>query len=117
MPLSLPDRLLGFFVRNGAIPAVKTPVYTSTGTEVIIGITLTNTDTVARVVSVWLNRWGSSRKILSNRSLAPDETWDWPDAGNATRHILLAGDSIEMIASVAAVVDYLTSVIQRAPTI
>lgn len=68
-------------------------------------IFLTNTDSVARTVNIYLKRSGStSRKILDTFSLAAHASYVLPTNGSAIR--LSAGDLIEGDASAAAVVDY-----------
>lgn len=97
---------------DGQLAASKATLYTAVAEEMLAGITFTNTDTVARAVNAYLNRTGTSRRLVSARSLAPNETWEWPDTGQ-TRHILEAGDLVEGDAAVANVVDYIVSVIRR----
>jgi hypothetical protein len=104
---------LSFLVADGQLPASKGTLYTAGGNEVILGLTLTNRGAAANIANIYLNRSGTSRKILAARSLAPNETWDYPDAGNAVRHILQTADLIEGDATNAAEVDYLVSVIRR----
>jgi hypothetical protein len=76
----------------------------------VVSITLVNTDVAARTCNLYLNRTGTSRRIIpKDKSLA---------AGDAlvfdTKFTLGASDLVEGDASAATVVDYVISVVERA---
>lgn len=91
---------------QGQITAVAAPLYTvGGGTQSIVrSITLVNTDTVPRTISLFVNGTGAVNKILSNRTLAPDETLEIP-----TIKTLAAAGTIQGVADLGAKVSYTIS--------
>lgn len=97
---------------DGQLPAAKGTLYTVPGaTQTILrSITLVNTDSVARTVNIYVNRTGTSRRIIpKDQSIQP----------GASTHVAIivtleAGDLVEGDASVATIVDYTLSGVENA---
>lgn len=86
-------------------PSAQSTLYTSTSlTTRIDKLTVTNTDTVARTISINLVPAGSSASSANlttqNQSILPGATWNSP---NEYGHYLNPGDALSVIASTAAV--------------
>ncbi len=92
-------------IYDGQLPNTKTTLFTA-GEPVLVGeVVMVNTDSSARTVNLYVNRTGTSRRIIGkDLSIA---------AGGETRRALattlLSGDLIEGDASAAAVVDIVIS--------
>lgn len=89
---------------DGQLPSSKGTLYTVPpgATTIIVTITLVNTDSAARTVDLYLNRTGTSRRIISkDLSIAAGNSLE-----HTTRHTMEAGDLLEGDASAATVVDY-----------
>lgn len=92
---------------DGQLPNAKGTLYTATGNERLIGITLVNSDNGAYTVNLYLNRSGTSRRIIPKDKPLPDEL-EFPPIANI-KHTLNVGDLVEGDASSANKVDYVIS--------
>lgn len=104
---------------DGQLPLAKATLYTApavAGTKIVIprgGLSLVNTDAVARTVNIYTNRTGTSR-----RTMPKDYILQAGNDGfffNPTVIVLEASDEIEGDASAATVVDYVISGYQEDP--
>jgi len=97
---------------DGQLPAAKGTLYTVPGaTQAILrSVTLVNTDTVKRTVNLYVNRTGTSRRIIAvNQEIAAKS----PTYVNVIV-ALEAGDLVEGDASAAVVVDYTLNGVENA---
>lgn len=99
---------------DGQLAAAKGTLYTVPGaTQAIVpqnGISLVNTDAAARTMNLYVNRGGTSRRIIpKDMSLAAGEAYYVP-----LRITLEAADLIEGDASVANVVDFTINGVENA---
>lgn len=91
---------------QGQLAIAAAPIYTvSGGTQAIVrSITLVNTDSVSHVISLFVNGTAATNKILSNRTIAPDETIEIP-----TVKTLAPSNTIQGVADLGAKVTYTIS--------
>lgn len=91
---------------QGQLAAAAAAIYTVPGANqaIVRSITLVNTDASPRTVSLFVNGSGAANKILSNRTLAADET-----VTINTVYALATGQSIQGVADVGAKVTYTIS--------
>lgn len=97
---------------DGQLPNAKGTLYAVPAlTQAILkSITLVNTDTVDRTVNLYVNRTGTSRRIIGkDMTIGAGESLQFQ-----TLVTLEAGDLVEGDASAAAVVDYTLNGVQNA---
>ena len=93
-------------IGNGQLAAAKATLYTvpAATTAIIKLITLTNTDTVARTVNLYISTGTSRRVVPKSLSLGTGETFEYDVVTTLGATHLIEGD-----ASVANVIDYVIS--------
>ena len=92
-------------IHDGQLPVSKTTLFTATVPTLVGEIVLVNTDGSARMCNVYVNRTGTSRRIMAkDLSVAAGG-----EVRRAMATTLLAGDTIEGDASAATVVDIVIS--------
>lgn len=95
---------------DGVLTTSLDTIYTATGPEVVIGVTMINVSSASVVVSAYVDRTGTPRALLFEEAMAKGAAWRFPEAG-PVRHTLQVGDTIKAIASSGAAVHYIVSVI------